>query len=104
LGRNLEVFNTLPRVKQPGHRSGKSYAARNPRHGPYDWLAWRNTTGARLLPHVAAPALHKLFDGVEADVLESNPALADFLPEREPSPWLYIDGEWWPKADAEPTV
>jgi hypothetical protein len=96
---NMEVFTTRPRAKEPARRSGKDFAARNPREGPYDWLAWSNKTGARLLPHVHAPGLHELLDAVEAEVLASDPTLSRFVPPREPSAWLYESGEWWPKPD-----
>jgi hypothetical protein len=66
---NLPVFNVRPRVAQPPRRSGKDFAARNPDHGPYSWLGWNSKAGALLLPHVSAPALHRLLDGIEAEVL-----------------------------------
>jgi hypothetical protein len=94
---NLPVFNVTPRRAQPKYPSGKRFAARNPKVGPYDWLAWGNKTGARLLPNVSAPALHQLLDAVEAEVIGKDPALSRFLPARAPSPWLRENGEWWPK-------
>jgi hypothetical protein len=93
---NMPLFNTTPRPSEPKHRSGREFAARNPRGGPYDWLAWGNHTGARLLPNVTAPGLHRLLDDVEADVLEASPSLLEFVPPRAVSPWLHQDGEWWP--------
>ena len=54
---NLPVFNVTPRPEQPGYRSGRDFAARNPKDGPYDRLAWRNMTGAQLLPNVSAPGV-----------------------------------------------
>jgi hypothetical protein len=98
---NVEVFNVRPRTKTPGYRSGRDFAARNPSSGPYWWLGWSNTVGAKLLPHVSAPAVHDLLDAVEAEVLASDSSLSQYLPPREPSPWLYEDGEWWPKHDDE---
>jgi hypothetical protein len=95
---NLPVFNVNPPPKQPKRRSGKAFAARNPGRSPYWWLGWSNQTGARLLPNVTAPALHRLLDDVEAEVLASDPALSRFVPPRAPSPWLYEGGEWWPKS------
>lgn len=95
---NLEVFNVRPRTKQPGYRSGKDFAARNPDTGPYWWLGW-NITGAQLLPHVPAPVVHELLDAVEAEVFASDSTLSEYVPRREPSPWLYENGEWWPKPD-----
>jgi hypothetical protein len=96
---NLPVFSTTPRVTQPTHRSGKNFAARNPNRGPYWWLGWRNKSGAMLLPHVSAPALRHLLDGVEAYVLARDPLLGAFLSEPLPSPWITSNGEWWPKVE-----
>lgn len=96
---NLPVFNVTPRVAQPPRRSGKNFADRNPDRGPYWWLGWSNKTGARLLPHVSAPALHQLLDAVEAEVLANDETFSRFVPPRTPSPWLHENGEWWPKSD-----
>jgi len=100
---NLPVFNVTPREVEPKYPSGKSFAARNPEAGnwPYWWLAWSNSTGARLLPHVSAPALHELLDAVEADVLSSDATFSEYIPPRAPSPWLHANGEWWPKEMGE---
>lgn len=94
---NLPIFNVTPRPADPPRPSGKNFAARNPREGPYDWLAWSSRNGAEILPNVSAPALHTLLDAVEADVLSSNSALSRFVPARPESPWLQHEGEWWPK-------
>jgi hypothetical protein len=94
------VFNVAPRP--PSHGSGKSFAARNPGRSPYAWLNWNNKTGAELLPHVSAAALHQLLDAVEAEVLAKDPALSRYVPARAPSPWLYQNGEWWPKSEESP--
>jgi hypothetical protein len=94
---NMPIFNETPRTAQPQFRSGKDFAARNPQLGPYWWLDWSNKTGARLLPNVPAPALHALLDVVEADVLSDDPELGDCVPPRASSPWVYKNGEWWPK-------
>ena len=94
---NMPVFNVWPRVTNPPHRSAKDFAARNPKHGPYSWLEFTNKAGAQLLPHVSAQALHELLDAVEAEVLGGNDALRLFVPPRAPSPWLHVNGEWWPK-------
>ncbi len=96
---NMPVFNVTPRVAQPKYPSGQNFAARNARKGPYDWLAWGNTTGALLMPNVSAPALHELLDAVEAEVIANDSSLARFVPPRAPSPWLHENGEWWPKPD-----
>jgi hypothetical protein len=94
---NLPVFNVTPRSAEPKYASGKRFAKRNPDVGPYDWLAWSNKTGARLLPNVSAPALHQLLDAVETEVVGKEPTLSRFLPPRAPSPWHQEKGEWWPK-------
>ena len=94
---NLPIFNVTPRPAQPPYPSGKRFAARNPKSGPYWWLGWSNKTGAQLLPNVSAPALHELLDAVEADVVAQDAELARFVPPRAPSPWIHEDGEWWPK-------
>jgi hypothetical protein len=93
---NLPVFNVTPRAQAP-RRSGRDFAARNPDRGPYWWLGFDHKSGALLLPHVGAPALHQLLDAVEAEVLSEDPSLATFMPPRAPSPWIHEDGEWWPK-------
>lgn len=72
---NLPVFNVTPRVAQPRYPSGKNFADRNPDRGPYWWLGWSNKTGAQLLPHVSAAALHQLLDAVEAEVLANDDSL-----------------------------
>jgi hypothetical protein len=94
---NMPIFNVTPRTAQPTHRTGKSFAARNPEHGPYWWLDWGNKTGARITPNAHAPALHDLLDAIEAEVLSNEPELADCVPPRAPSPWIHERGEWWPK-------
>ena len=96
---NMPVFNQRPRVAQPGHKSGRDFAANNPDRGPYWWLGFDLTSGPLLMPHVPAPVLHQLLDTVEAEVLASDPALNRFLLPRAPSPWLHHDGEWWPTAE-----
>lgn len=94
---NLPVFNVSPRESHVlRHRSGKEYDARNPHTGPYDWLRWSNKTGALLLPHVSAPALHGLLDAVEAETLAADQSLSGFVPARLPSPWFRDKDEWWP--------
>ena len=96
---NLPVFNVTPRQQEPKYRSGQTFAARNPKNGPYWWLGWSNKTGAQLLPTVSAPALHEFLDSVEADVLAQDSTLGRFVPPRAPSPWIHENGEWWPGPD-----
>ena len=101
---NAPVFNVTPRFAQPTHRSGKDFAARYPDRGPYWWLGWGNKTGATLSPGVSAPVLHALLDQIEAQVLSEDPKLSSFVPAREPSPWVYTAGEWWPKVNSRPSA
>lgn len=53
------------------------------------------------MPRAPAQALHRVLDGVEAEVLASNPALSEFVPPRAVSPWIHEGGEWWPKTDGD---
>ena len=92
---NMPVFNLMPRTKAPSHKTGKSFAARNPRRGPYWWLGWDNTVGPKLLPNVPAAALYALLDDVESHVLHDDPDMARFILPRSESPWLGAD--WWPR-------
>jgi hypothetical protein len=96
---NLPVFMVDPRDAQPKHRSGKAFAARNPDQGPYWWLGFTWKTGALVMPHVSACALHELLDAVEAEIHASDElgVLRRFVPPRAASPWIYQNGEWWPK-------
>jgi hypothetical protein len=95
---NMPVFHTASprRPPKPPRQSGKDFAARNPRHGPYWWLGWTNKTGPYLLPHAPSAELHRILDAVEAEVLAAKPELRRFLPPRAPSHWVQVDGEWWP--------
>jgi hypothetical protein len=79
---NMPIFNVTPRPATPSRRSGKDFAERNPRRGPYSQSNWNLKTGALLLPNVSAPALHELLDEAEAEVLESTPSLSEYVPER----------------------
>ncbi|HEV7567195.1 MAG TPA: hypothetical protein VGO31_14695 [Microbacteriaceae bacterium] len=98
---NLPVFNVSPRQREPRHRSGREFAARNPDNGPYWWLDWNGKEGAKLMPHVSAHAVHDVLDAVEAEVLaDGRPELASFVPPRAPSPWIRERGQWWPKGEA----
>jgi hypothetical protein len=94
---NMPVFTVTPRVEQPKHRSGKQFASRNPGQHPYGQISWNPQTGARLLPQVSAPQLHRLLDVVEAEIVKKDPLLGMFVPARAPSPWVQENGEWWPR-------
>jgi hypothetical protein len=97
---NMGVFNVTPRVETPPRRSGRDFADRNPERSPYWWYGWGNKTGALLLPNVTAFAVHELLDRVEEHEVAEDPSLAGFVPQRAPSPWIFENGEWWPKPDA----
>ena len=95
---NAPVFMVTPRRAEPPRKSGKSFAARNPKRGPYWWLGWNNQDGPMILPNVPAHAVHELVDRVEAAVIKREPSFARF-PTPQPSPWLgeqYGKDLWWP--------
>jgi hypothetical protein len=97
---NVPVFNVTPRPREPSHRSGKRFAARNPDRSPYSWLTWDGHAGPKILPNVPAEAVHSLVDQVEAAVIGRAPELRGFVPPRQPSPWLgedYGRDRWWPR-------
>ena len=93
----MPVFNMHPRRNVP--RQAKRFAALNPKDGPNEWLAFGNTNGAEVIPHVSAFELHDLLDAVEADVLGKDAELAQFIEPRLPSPWVEGDFGWWPRSD-----
>ncbi len=95
---NMPVFNMTPRPSAPPRGSGKSFAARNPRDGPYGWWGWSSTNGPELLPNVPAAALHEVLDAVHDEVVNADGSLARFVPQRAPGVWLRDGGEWWPVA------
>jgi hypothetical protein len=96
---NMPVFNMDPRGRVPS--GSQRFATRNPRHGPYDWLAWSNTSGAEVMPQLTAFELHDLLDAVEADVLAKDTTLGRFLEPRLPSPWVEDEFGWWPKPEED---
>jgi hypothetical protein len=94
-GRNRELL--VEPVK-----SGKRFAARNPKKGPYGSWSWNNKQGPLLLPNVPSAVVRELLDAVEAEVLASDPDMARFVPPRVESAWGHEDGEWWPKQPVAP--
>ena len=80
---HMPVFNVNP-PRSPPVRTGKTFAARNPGRSPYWWLGFDHKDGAKLLPQASAPELHQLLDAVEAEVIASDPSLADYFPPRAP--------------------
>lgn len=93
----MPVFNMRPRTTVP--RRSQRFADRNPKEGPYEWLAWSNTNGAEVMPHVSAFELHDLLDAVEDDVLGKDAELARFIEPRLPSPWVQGEFGWLPKIE-----
>ena len=92
---NWHAFTSHPRP-EPSHRGAREWAERNPRGGPFNWLDWTSTEGARVLPSVSADALHGIVDAVEAEAVAARPNLAEYIPPRAPSPWRREHGEWLP--------
>jgi hypothetical protein len=100
---NMPVFNVGPtRAKEPARSSGKRFADRNPRRGPYCWWAWDGVRGPLVTPNVTATQLHEL---VEVAIAACNAARADDpveIPDAAPRPWHVPTKEgdlWWPKLD-----
>lgn len=94
---NMPVFNVRPRRQDAPRRSGKSFAARNPKMTPYDWFAWNSRRGAKLTANVSAPEARDAIRAVEAAVLAEDADLARFIPPDAPSPWFVSEsGDWWP--------
>jgi hypothetical protein len=91
---NMPVFNVEPRPAEPPHRTGKSFAARNPGRSPFGLaLNWTSKAGALVTPNVSANDLHDFVDRVQEPILSAHPELADYVPARLPSPWLR-DPKW----------
>lgn len=94
---NMPVFNTRPRKQDPPRRSGKAFAARNPRKTPYDWFAWNARQGAMLTANVSASDARQAIEAVQDAVLAEDPDLARFIPPEVPSPWFVDEHQnWWP--------
>jgi len=101
---NMPVFNVGPtRPKAPPRPSGKRFATRNPRHGPYCWWAWDGNRGPLVTPNVTATQVHELVEVVIAACNAERPEDPIEIPDATPRPW-YIptkEGEWWwPKHEA----
>ena len=102
---NAPIFNKWPQVIPEGDAkrrfpSRKRFAEQHPEVTPFSSFAWDSTSGPKLLPTIPAHMLHAALDVVEAAVLQRRPELAEFVSERDPSPWLGEDAgndRWWPK-------
>ena len=91
---NMPVFNVKPPPGPPPHRTGKSFAARNPGRSPFGLaLNWNIKAGALVTPNVSASDLHGLIDRVQEPIVADHPELAEYVPARLPSPWLK-DPRW----------
>jgi len=100
----MPVFNVGPsRPKAPPRPSGKRFATRNPRHGPYCWWAWDGNRGPLVTPNVTATQVNELVEVVIAACNAARPDDPIEIPDATPRPW-YIPtkkGEWWwPKLEA----
>ncbi|MBA3432470.1 MAG: hypothetical protein H0U08_00080 [Actinobacteria bacterium] len=93
---NMPIFNAHPMPKVPSHGSGKGFADRYKRGGPFDAISWSNIDGATVLPSLSAQGLHEIIDAVEGEAVGAHPELAAFIPPRAPSPWRREGGEWLP--------
>lgn len=97
---NMPVFNVTPRPRQPGYRSGKDFASRNPEHGPYSWWSWNSAQGPLVTPNVFGHQLHELVTTTIDAALAVRPGMTEYVPAVAPSPWVERCSEadeWWPK-------
>lgn len=111
---NQPVFNVMQaqpdgpprRMWEPGRRSGRAFAARNPRGGPYDWWAWNGEDGPLVTPNVPATAVHDLIESAIVLVGTTHPYLVEDIPPPAPRPWHMPTAPgapgWTPKLDAVP--
>jgi len=98
---NMGIFNVHPRPREPKYRSGKEFAERNPRSGPYCWWAWSLNQGPLVTPNVPAATVHNLCDQVIDAVISDDSAIAGYVPRTYPSPWhprANSSDPWWPNA------
>ena len=93
---NMPVFNTWPRSRSPKYPSGRDFAKRNPRSGPYCWWAWNSQSGPLVTPNVSAMQLHSL---VNAIVEQPGMGVSGHVREASPVRWIQPTsdgGAWWP--------
>ena len=98
---NMPAFNAQSRPVDPTRNSGKDLAAEvYTTSTPYDFISWNGQTGAMLAPNLPAAELHELLDQAECAVLDEDPDMSRFIPERAPSPWVWDEalGSWWPRS------
>ena len=72
---NMPIFNSRPRPREPKFQTGKSFAARNRKGGPYCWWRWASDKGAMLTPNVAASDARDAIRAVQDAVLADDPEL-----------------------------
>jgi hypothetical protein len=97
---NMPVFQVSPRTSKPKRASGKSFADRNPRHGPYCWWAWDSQRGPLVSPNVAATQIHELVEATITAVVLVQPDMAGVVADAAPRPWkapLRAGDWWWPE-------
>lgn len=92
---NQPVFNFVEaraggpprRVQEPKYQSGKDFAERNSRAGPYCWWAWNGRDGPLVTPNVPATAVHELIETAIAAVATTHPQLVADIPPPTDRPW-----------------
>jgi hypothetical protein len=101
---NMPIFNGHSNGVPP-RKSGKQFAARNPKATPYWSSEWNSKEGPLLFPSgPPAAELHDALDGVETSVIHRRPELIEYIPERADQPWLgdeWGEDRWFPKPPAE---
>lgn len=81
--------------------SGRNFAERFPDSIPWSAFAWNSHQGPMLLARkISAAELHEALDQLEASVLRKWSSMAEYIPERPPSPWIGDEeprDRWWPR-------
>lgn len=98
---NKPIF--FGRIGQPAFPSGRHFRELEPVRPPYAPMSWANKTGLKIAGDVTVHRVHVFLDSAELYVLERHPEFAGFVPNRRPSPWMYVEdfgGEWWPRPAA----
>jgi len=84
---NLPHFHVSSRPGALTHRTGRSFEARNPRAGPYNWWSWDGDKGLLVTPSVSGEQVHELVEIAIGAVRDSPyPDLADEVLPRPVSP------------------
>lgn len=97
---NMPHFMVSDRPGSPGYKTGKNFAARNPRAGPYNWWSWNSQRGPMVTPNVSGEQVHELVAVTINVVVSVHPDLAEAVPPVPVGPWVVTSGGgWWPKQD-----